>query len=496
MSSYQQHLFSASEATASPQPVNTLSILGISKSGEAAARLAYATGVSSILLSDANPNTTLTDTALAPRVKLEAGQHDALFKHADTVVLSPGVPPHTEVVQHLRDKGFTLLSEPDWAHLNQPQNVQPWVGVTGTNGKSTITSLIAHLLNALTPEAKAVACGNIGHAVSDVMVEALKAPDVAFRPVVELSSYQLEYSHYPRPAVGVFSNLTPDHLDWHGGLDAYQHAKEKLFLGEMAAQTAVLNLDDPVGVHLAQSRETATVIGIHTKPHALTSFNIPQLFVNEDGQVEAFIPDVLAASVTLPAFTLAREAFPFMGPHHTQNFLLGLGAVLALNLNGYAQLTPGYQQFQAMPHRFEKIMLPDGKLAINDSKATNPEAAMAALSCFSPQNQVVLLAGGKAKKTPLRAWAELASANARAVICFGRDGADFEAALKNVGYAGGLSRFSTLKEAITAAKSFQDEHPDLPLLFAPGAASQDEFENFEVRGTFFSETISAYGQPS
>jgi UDP-N-acetylmuramoylalanine--D-glutamate ligase len=503
----QNQLFQVEERLSSAFGVPaSLSIVGISTSGQAAARLAVAVGCSSILISDSNPHARLKDESLArlkAQVQLEIGANDNLLHHAELVVLSPGIPPHSDLVKSLLAKGFTLLSEPDWACLNQPKHARDWISITGTNGKSTITSLIAHLLNGVHPQVRSVACGNIGHAISDVVAESLKQ-DTPLQIVAELSSYQLYYSTHLKQKIGVFSNLTPDHLNWHGDWQAYIDAKARLFIGDYASEYAVLNLDDPIAMQWQNQRNPAKTLGVHTRPHALEALVVPQLFVNENGVLELYIATDLQADLApLLAFNeiqLKRTAYPEAGGHHTQNMLLAIGAVLwdafiensLPELCEKSSLEKSLSSFQGLAHRFQRLAVPAPFVVINDSKATNPEAGMSALRCIPIETPAILLVGGLSKKTPLHDWAKLTQEKTSAVFCFGKDAHDFYEALEKIGYDKPFSMVENLKDATRQALTLQQADPDTPVLLAPASASQDAFTDFEDRGRVFESIVHAF----
>ena len=485
---------------------SSLSIVGISTSGQAAARLAVAVGCPSVLLSDSNPQARLKDESLASlkdQVQLEIGANNDLLHHAEVVVLSPGIPPHSDLVKSLQAKGFTLLSEPDWACLNQPKHARDWISITGTNGKSTITSLITHLLNGVHPQVHSVACGNIGKAISDVVADSLKH-NTSLQIVAELSSYQLYYSTHLKQKIGVFSNLTPDHLNWHGDWQAYVDAKARLFIGDYACVYAVLNLDDPIAMQWQHQRNPAKTLGVHTRPHALEALSLPQLFVNENDVLELYIPEDLQSDLApLLAFNeiqLKRTAYLEAGGHHTQNMLLAMGAVLwdafletsPLSQASAASLTQAFSSFQGLAHRFQRLAVPAPFVVINDSKATNPEAGMSALRCVDPTTPAILLVGGLSKKTPLQDWAKLTQEKTSAVFCFGQDAHDFYDALENVCYDKPFSIVENLEDATLQALTLQQEHPNHPILLAPACASQDAFKDFEERGRFFESVVADF----
>jgi UDP-N-acetylmuramoylalanine--D-glutamate ligase len=506
--SHQETLFELETAVASPRKRNApISILGLSTSGHAAARLAIAVGTPSVLLHDSNPLAQLQDQALAGDAHVKVGSEAQLHQHATDVVVSPGIPPHSEVIQRLVAEGFHLYSEPDWAFLNQPPHVQRWISITGTNGKSTITSLITHLLQHLDPPRSAVACGNIGRAVSDVITKAWQNSE-PLQPVVELSSYQLYYSQKAFSKIGVFSNLTPDHLAWHGDWSAYQNAKKRLLLGSIACHYAVINLDDPVGMQWAMQRSPENTLGIHGKAHALEALAIPQLFVNTQGVLELFLPaslqQALGPLLDFNQAYLSRARYRETGGHHTQNLLLAVGACLwqlwdthtLPTLKDSSRWCDALHSFQGLAHRFQRLKVPAPFVVINDSKATNPEAGIAALQCIDQSTPAILLVGGLSKQTPLEDWAKVAQAHSCAVFCFGQDGQSFYQALSELDFPHPLHYTLRLEDALKDALTLQQRLPQHPLLFAPACASQDAFDDFEDRGRFFEATVLAFFEES
>ena len=241
-----------------------ITILGASTSGLATAQLATHLGYTAILVSEFNaiekiPSALQEAFAQLPTVTLETGEHSAqCLTHAQTVVVSPGIPINAPIIQQLKaqNPAIRVCSEVAWALEQISPEKLVGIGITGTNGKTTVTALTHWLL--AQSGLPAQACGNIGLPVATVVLNALKTTEKTIA-VMELSSYQLEYSDsLSHLTVSAFTNFTPDHLDWHGGLQAYQSAKKKLFVGELAPPWVVLNADDPV----AQTWMTETTASV------------------------------------------------------------------------------------------------------------------------------------------------------------------------------------------------------------------------------------------
>jgi UDP-N-acetylmuramoylalanine--D-glutamate ligase len=475
-----------------------------------------------VLLSEGQAEPTVLAAGLQalvqhPHVQVEWGGHSAkVATHAPQVVLSPGIPPHSGVVQHLlhQQQPPLLFSEVEWAYRQAPSSLR-WVGITGSNGKTTITQLLTHLLNHPTNQGAlpAVACGNVGFPVASAVQQAREGVlPPATTLVAELSSYQLAYSHGLCVDIGVWSNLSPDHIPWHGSLEAYKTAKSKLFVGAMAARWAVLNVEDEAGAQWAQERQACgqwvlaygqSVASVATYPNRLwvetnpddpeggewlmlalqpRQLNVPPAYRQAleaqalKGQADAALPLVNVASWPLP------------GVHNLQNLLAAVGAAVLAGVP-IAALQQGVACFSGVEHRCEPVPNAQGYTVWNDSKATNPEACQVALQSL-PTGQVLLLAGGEDKGTPLEAWAQTVREQCWGVVLQGACQARFKAALVAAGFdETRLWQTPTLQEAIALVLRCLAENPQLHLLFSPAAASFDQFSHFEERGQCFKQWI-------
>ena len=303
---------------------------------------------------------------------------------------------------------------------------------------------------------------------------------------MELSSYQLAYSDsLPHLAVSAFTNFTPDHLDWHGGLQAYQSAKKKLFVGELAPPWVVLNADDPV----AQQWMTETTASVLA--YSLTAENPFLQKATVALWIEGNSDWLKNNGEQTPLVTL--EKFQLKGTHNLENLLAAVGIAY---LQGVVtqKLQVGIETFTAVEHRCERVFLPSQPTLqiYNDSKATNPEACIKALQGF-PQQSILLIAGGKAKGTPLVEWAETVTRQCHTVILNGADQTCFQEALEANGFKGKLLRVKTQQEAVALALSqVEASIQDCVVLFSPATASFDQFENFEARGRAFKAQVQTW----
>lgn len=458
-----------------------LLVVGLSRSGVAAARLARQVGVEEVWITDSQAAETIpaeTRQLLETLgIRWEAGGHShAITEFSPYAVLSPGIPPHAPVVQQLQAAGVTLLSELDWAMAFAPQAVS-WVGITGTNGKTTVTHLIHWLLRQ--SGVSAYACGNIGTAASETVWQLRTDPAAPRNPVLvtEVSSYQLAQSRWFQPHVGVFTNLQPDHLAWHGSLDAYRDAKATLFTGPRAAARAVLNAQDPTACRWAEQRNGQRVLAYSLAPEALEHCSHQVgLAPNERGMLP-------------PAFGgLDCTTFSLDGAHNRQNLLAAVGTLFQLN-QPLAPLATTLAHFPAVPHRLQPVGEWQGLCFVNDSKATNPEAARLAIEAVASKGaSVVVLAGGQDKGVSWDAWLATLMQYRCQVVLYGQAAALLQTLLSQHHYPH-FAVTDTLANALQKAVALASAGSTI--LLSPGCASFDQFTDFEDRGRQFVEAVAA-----
>ena len=397
------------------------------------------------------------------------------------LVLSPGVPyrypqPH-RVVRMAEAVGVPVVGDMElFARAVQalPERGRPKVvGVTGTNGKSTTTALIGHILRHAGIDARVG--GNIGTGVLDMAP--LHANAVY---VLELSSYQLDLAKSLHCNVGVFLNLSPDHLDRHGGMEGYRAAKKRIFNGQQAGDTAIVGVDDLNGQSLAigLKRTLARVCQVSSE------FALGRGVSAVDGR--------LFDSLTGKAVPVGdlREARALQGAHNHQNAAAAYAACRALGVDS-ATILKGLKSFPGLPHRLEIVGQQGGVTFINDSKATNAQAAEQALKALG---RVYWIAGGVAKAEGIGPLEPYFPKVARAYL-IGEAEEPFARTLKG---KAPTRRCGTLEQAVHQA--FEDARAsgetDAVVLLSPACASFDQFTSFEARGDKFREIVKGLGAPS
>lgn len=452
----------------------TLTVLGLSRSGAAVARYVAKRG-GQVFLSETVPaaphNEALRNELAALGVQVEMGGHSKqCFTHADLIVVSPGIPPSSEVIEQLRLSGKEVISEVEFAYRQKSQI--PFVGITGTNGKSTTTTLVSWILSRA--GLKAPACGNIGLPITDVINES--DPDYL---VAELSSFQLEFSPTLKTKVSIFTNFKPDHLDWHGSLEAYQEAKLRLFTGEQSPEWSVVLADDPVS-HSIASRTTGKILWFSRDQHLVAQY-----------ANKAYLDDthtfVIEREGQAPLKLFPVDSLQLIGDHNYENILASASAAYLLGVQPDV-IRQACQAFEGLEHRLEKVdaLGPKQVIFYNDSKATNTDAAISALRAFK-NRKVILIAGGYDKMTPLDDFVTAVQANAKSVILLGAAKERFAQAFEAGGYH--AVEFATdLDAAIGQAYHLSDGEP---VLFSPACSSFDMFKNFEERGRAFKTSVQA-----
>jgi UDP-N-acetylmuramoylalanine--D-glutamate ligase len=391
---------------------------------------------------------------------VELGRHDVeRIARADTVVVSPGIPPDAPVLRALVERGVRWISEPEFAFRFFQG---PLIAVTGTNGKTTTTALIAHLLREAGVDA--AVGGNIGASLGPAASElALRDPRPAWF-VVEMSSFQLADIERFRPDVGVVTNLAPDHLDRYPSVDAYYADKARLFDNADEHSKWVLNGDDQAVLELAGDAPGKRYLFSLQRPDAAARV--------EDGAL------VLDVGVGVEALLRTAE-LGLLGAHNVAN---ALAAALTARLAGAPAeaLARGLRSARPLPHRLEPVADVNGVLWVNDSKATNVSAAVSAFESLTGRPLVALL-GGKDKGEDFAPLMGALVGRARVAIVYGAAGDRIAASLA------GFDRVRRVRDgfdAAVAAARAEARRGDIVVL-SPACSSFDEFTSYEERGRRF-----------
>ncbi len=374
-----------------------------------------------------------------------------------SITVSPGLAFDLPILESARAAGIPIYGELDW--FVQAVGTAPVVGITGSNGKSTVTTLVGLMAEA--SGLKVGVGGNLGTAVLDLL-----APDVDVY-VIELSSFQLEALTAIPLRAAAFLNLSPDHLDRHGTLEAYIAAKAKIF---DEAQACIYNAAD-----------LNTIPKHHPVAYSFSTTDTSDYGIAmESGEPWFYTPQGLLCPL---------KVCGLMGLHNAENILaaIALGERLELLPEAMVQVLT---TFKGLPHRCQQVILHKGVRWINDSKGTNVGACLAALQGIGPQitGKIILIAGGQAKGADLSPLTPVFAEYVRMLITFGQDAAQLEAVAGDVAY----QRVSTLEEAVGLASQLAKQGE--VVLLSPACASLDQFKNFEQRGEFFTDYVKHYCQ--
>jgi UDP-N-acetylmuramoylalanine--D-glutamate ligase len=444
-----------------------IAVIGLGASGRAAATLLCREG-RAVYASDggSGPGVQTAATALAASgVAVDVGRHDlARIARACLVVVSPGVPPSAAPLEVARSAGVPIVSEVEVALARLP-GVR-YVAVTGTNGKTTTTALIAHLLRALGH--RAVAAGNIGMPLSEVALTDPLPEWVA----LELSSFQLHDTPSVDPTVGVVTNLSPDHLDRYSSADAYYADKARLFANAGSQSVWVLNADDRA--------VTAMATGV---PGRRLRFSVG------DATADAYLSADGRRLELFGSRLLDRSEFPLMGDHNVAN---ALAAALAVTVadgahhapEARARLADGLRSFQSLAHRLQVVGTYAGVEWIDDSKATNVSSTAVALRGMT--RPTILLLGGRHKGEPYTALAGPLRRVGKVVLAYGEAAPHIVRDLADVGR---VERWGSDFAAVIARARECAVAGDVVLL-SPACSSYDMFRNYEERGAEFARLAS------
>ncbi len=395
----------------------------------------------------------------------------------DVCVTCPGISEFSAFFASGRDHASQIMGEPEFAYRLSPER---WIGITGTNGKTTTTSLTDHLLKCA-GEAS-VAVGNIGEPpINEVDGRAAGEWFVA-----ELSSYQIATTSELHPRVAVLLNITPDHLGWHKSHKNYALAKIKLFQNMSDDDLVVIDTED------AGIAEFADEIYVPGRRICRVAFD------EQEGSDAAFVRDgVLTVRLAGVEHQLLRvDELKISGHHNVINALCASVAALATDAD-VSGVCRGLKSFAPLEHRVEPCGQINGVRYFNDSKATNTDAVEKALTAF-PDDDVILLLGGHDKGTPLEDFARVVMANVRSVVCFGDARERFTAAMDAADVDGDvdIAQADDLRDAVDVARSLASSGD--VILLSPACSSFDEFSGYEERGRVFkayvAEIAAAQGQ--
>ncbi|MBF0320833.1 MAG: UDP-N-acetylmuramoyl-L-alanine--D-glutamate ligase [Nitrospirae bacterium] len=464
-------------------------VVGLARSGVGAANLLVRLGANVTVMDVKGPDELEKYIGkLDPAVTIKLGRHnEELIDTADTVVASPGVPLNIPVFARARQKGIRIVGELELAYQVleelRKSGAAGFLAITGTNGKSTTTTLLYEIL--IHSGFNAIIGGNIGKALTEEiskLVNDFERPREFVSPdyiVTEVSSFQLESAEKFRPKVAAILNVTPDHLDRHITMDDYLDAKCRIFQNQDQMNFLVLNADDPLTPKIAAkvkpmgpeilyfSRKNKVRGAYYAK--GIITFNIPEL--------EVLCPELVVNEI--PVFHTSN--FRIKGLHNIEN---AMAASLMALVSGccVSDIYTTLMSFKGLEHRLEFVEEVDGVKYFNDSKGTNIWSVVKSLEGF--EEPIVLIAGGRDKAGDFSPLKELIKEKVRAVVLIG------EAAGKIRKIVSGVTEVhmaSSMYEAVMKSKEIA-QYGDIVLL-SPACASFDMFKDFEDRGSVFKEAV-------
>ncbi len=457
------------------EPLNSsFLVVGLGRSGIAAAKLLKSEGHQVIVL-EKRDEALFSEISSDLRNKgidikfgkaLEIENFKPWLNQLKAVVISPGIRWDHPTLNNLRKQKILVQGEMGlaWQRLKHI----PWVAITGTNGKTTVTHMLSHVLR--NHGLNAPMGGNMGNSASEIAIKNQssnkKSPEWL---IMELSSYQIEAASDISPRIGIWTNLTPDHLERHGTLDAYRKIKRGLL---ERSDIPIFNGDDP---DLIRQRSKL-------KPGIWTSIKGPSdngflvdLWINSQGEL-----------IEQGEKLFNINALKIPGEHNLQNLLLVTAAARQIGVPP-EMIKKSISSFKGVPHRLEKLGSIEVMNVFNDSKATNYDSAMLGLKTVP--SPIVLIAGGQTKKGNASEWLRQIELKACSVVLFGSGAKELADLIKTSHFHGEICYCKNLKQAVDMAIEIGIKQKAISLLLSPACASFDQYPDFEQRGNHFKKLI-------
>jgi UDP-N-acetylmuramoylalanine--D-glutamate ligase len=438
----------------------SIGILGMARSGLAAAKLAKSKGGIPFVSDHADSkhlNSAINELE-SHGIAYETGRHNIeKLSQQDLIILSPGVPNDELIVQNLIQSGVEVISELEFAYRCLECQI---IAVTGTNGKTTTVALIAHILTQA--GISNASAGNIGKPLSSMVGQL----DKNAWAVVEVSSFQLEASPTFHPQVAAILNVTPDHLERHGTFENYVKLKQRIFQHQTYGDTLIYNAGDPVVTEMVASAKSRKIGFGFQSHHANYTVKGDEIVYLKNGKLTPILP---ISEIQIP------------GMHNVENVLAAVACANSIGLT-FDKISQGVRTFQGVEHRLETVGIFNSVRWVNDSKATNVESGIIAIKAMTPP--IILLSGGRAKSEDYRRAIPNFKNRVKLVIAFGEAGSMLETTW---GSDIKLHRVTGLQEAVTLAT--QLAQPGDTVLLSPMGSSFDQFIDFEDRGRHFKQWV-------
>ena len=459
-----------------------ITVVGLARSGAGAARLLAEMGAV-VTVTDSKPAGDLTDrvSTLPASVRLCLGSHpDEIFSDADLIVVSPGVPLAIKPLADAKAAGKKIIGELELAYQiiesrMAEEKAIPFLAITGSNGKSTTTSLLNHMMKAA--GFRTMFGGNIGNALTEEILKMNRENTVPEAVVAEISSFQLEAVETFRPNIAAILNITPDHLDRYHSMEEYADAKAAIFQNQHAPDILILNADDPESMKLHAARCSEGGRGPHVYFFSRMR-EVDGLYVR-DGIVAVNLPHHKQGAMNLELINVGD--IRIKGVHNLEN-AMAASAMALLAGCPVGAVRKSLREFRGLEHRLELVRELDGVKYINDSKGTNVGAVIKSVESFDVP--VILIAGGRDKAGDFSALRGVAEGRVKRAVLIGEAAAKIQHALGDV-IETVLAR--DLREAVKISRASAKEGDTV--LLSPACASFDMFRDFEDRGNQFKTIV-------
>lgn len=437
-------------------------VLGLAKSGYYATKLLHELGAQ-IIVNDAQDLSDNPDALELEGLGIQviSGGHpaDLLDEDFDIIVKNPGIPYFNPVLEQAVEMGLPIITEVEVATSVMAGHL---IGLTGTNGKTTTTSMIQEMLSFNRADGTTYAIGNIGIPASQVALETKPADDI----IIELSSFQLMGTPTMKPEIAVLTNLYSAHLDYHGTQEAYEDAKLNITRQQTADDVLVYNKDQVHLEELVLEYSKATLLPFSRKEYLENGVSVKEDMIYFKTEPIASVDDVFLE-----------------GLHNLENFLAAIAVAKLKGVSNEA-IDQVLKQFRGVKHRTQYVTEYEGRIFYNDSKATNIEATESALMGF--KQPIVLLAGGLDRGVSFDALIPALSHNVKTLVTFGETSKLMAEAASKAGISV-IHEVENVEAAVP--KSFELSEAGDVILLSPAAASWDQYKSFEIRGDRFIEAI-------
>ena len=380
------------------------------------------------------------------------------FKNIDFILKSPGINPNIEILNKARKSGIEIISDIELAY--RLSNSEKFIAITGTNGKTTTTSLVYEILKL---ENTTYCVGNIGNPISDVVKNSNKDDYI----VIEASSFQLEHTKDFKPKVAIITNITPDHLDWHGNFENYKNAKFNIFKNQDESDFLILNYRD----------ENLKKLNSKSKKYFFSLNEIP-----EDGiyvKNGYFYLNNLGESEKL--FSIDSVKIP--GEHNLENIMCAIMCAILMGISK-EKIIYAIENFKGVEHRIEYVKTINGARYYNDSKGTNPDSTIMAIKAL--EKNIILIAGGYNKNASFDEMLALGKNRVKKLVLYGATKEIIKNAAQKFDYS--ISEVKDLEEAVKV--SYELAKDGDKVLLSPACASWDMYTSYEKRGEHFKKLVN------